>query len=81
MNMNLICGALKNLWLEFYTKYVKNLDDKTKVRVGGILIVLSLFVFVLSTKGHSKSDIVNNWFLFWVSICLFFGGVYYLMWA
>ena len=28
--MNLICGALKNLWNEFYTNCVVNLDDRTK---------------------------------------------------
>lgn len=79
--MNLICGALKNLWLEFYTKYVKNLDDETKVIVGSALIVLSMFIFVLCTKGHSKSEMVNSWFLFWVSMFLFLAGMYYLLFA
>ena len=79
--MNLICGALKNLWLEFYNKYVRNLDDKTKVTVGGALILASIFIFVLSTKGHDKTQMVNSWFLFWVSMLLFLAGLYYLIFA
>jgi hypothetical protein len=77
--MNLLCGALKNVWFEFYNNYVKGLDDKTKVMVGGICLMLSIFVFILSTKGGSKSNMVNNWFLFWVSLLLF--GVAMLYWV
>lgn len=79
--MYLLCGALKNLWFEFYNNCVKNLDDKTKVTVGGACIILSMFIFVLCTKGHSKSEMVNSWFLFWVSMLLFLVGMYYLLFA
>ena len=79
--MNLICGALKNLWYEFYNTCVRNLDDKTKVIIGVSCIVLSMIVFVLCTKGHNKSEMVNSWFLFWVSIILFLIGVFYLTFA
>ena len=79
--MYLLCGALKNLCFEIYNNYVKNLDDKTKVMVGSACVVLSLFVFVLCTKGHSKSEMVNSWFLFWISMALFLAGMYYLLFA
>ena len=79
--MNLICGALKNWWYEFYNTYVRNLDDKTKITIGVACIVLSMIVFVLCTKGHNKSEMVNSWFLFWVSIILFLIGVFYLSFA
>lgn len=81
INMNLLCGALKNVWFEFYNNYVRGLDDKTKVMVGGLCLILSIFLFVMCTKGSSKSDMVNNWFLFWLSICLFAVAVFYLVFA
>ena len=79
--MNLLCGALKNLWLEFYNNCIKGLDDRTKVMVGGICIMLSIFSFILCTKGHSKSNMVNNWFLFWLSLIIFAIAIYYLCFA
>jgi len=79
--MNLLCGALKNLWYEFYNNYVRNLDDKTKISIGVICIILSIFIFVLSTKGHNKSEMINSWFLFWISLILFIVGVFYLSFA
>lgn len=79
--MNLLCGALKNLWYQFYNNYVKNLDDKTKVMIGGACVILSIFVFVLCTKGPNKSEMVNSWFLFWISMLLFLVGIFYLIFA
>lgn len=79
--MHLFCGALKNLWLEFYNNYVIGLDDRTKVIVGFAFVVLSMFVFVMCTKGHSKSEMVNSWFLFWLSMGLLLAGLYYLLFA
>ena len=76
--MNLLCGALKNLWYEFYNNYVKNLDDKTKVTIGLVCLVISMIVFVMCTKGHNKAEMVNSWFLFWLSIILFLVSMYYL---
>ena len=78
--MNLLCGALKNLWFEFYNNCIKGLDDKTKATVGVICLVLSICVFIMCTKGN-KAQMVNNWFLFWLSIALFGTAVYYLMFA
>ncbi|MBQ7352249.1 MAG: hypothetical protein IJW59_05280 [Clostridia bacterium] len=79
--MNLICGALKNLWYEFYNNCVKNLDDKTKMIVGISCLVVSMFVFVLCTKGGNKAEMVNSWFLFWVSLIVFVIGIYYMAFA
>ena len=76
--MNLICGALKNLWLEFYNEYIRNVDDKTKAMIGGACILASMFMFILCTKGGSKTEMVNSWFLFWISMLLFIAGIAYL---
>ena len=77
--MNLLCGALKNLWYEFYNNYVIGLDDRTKVMVGGLCLILSIFLFVLCTKGHNKAEMVNSWFLFWLSMATFFVAIFYLV--
>ena len=79
--MNLLCGALKNVWMEFYNNCIKGLDDRTKVIVGGICLILSIFTFIRCTKGGNKSDMVNNWFLFWLSLCFFAVAVFYLVLA
>ena len=69
--MDLMCGAFKNLWTTIYNTCVKNLDDRTKYIIGGVLLVASMLVFVLCTKGHNKAQMVNSWFLFWISLILF----------
>jgi hypothetical protein len=79
--MYLLCGAFKNFFVNLYYDYVKNLPDRTKNIVGLVCIVLSMFVFVLCTKGPKKGEMVNSWFLFWVSLILFFVGVFYLTFA
>ena len=76
--MNFLCGALKNLWNEFYINYVKNLDDKTKVTIGTVCLILSLFIFVVSTKGPDKAKMIQSWFLFWVSLVLMLVAIFYL---
>lgn len=76
--MNLLCGALKDLWNNFYTNYIKNLDDKTKVTVGIACLIVSLFLFIMCTKGHDKANMVNSWFLFWLSIIVFIVSILFL---
>lgn len=79
--MNLICGALKNLWNEFYTNCVVNLDDRTKATVGFAFVIASIFVFILSTKGAGKGEMIGSWFLFWISMALFIAALFYLVFA
>lgn len=79
--MNLLCGAFKDFFVNLYYTYVKNLPDTTKTTIGIVCIVASMLIFVLCTKGHDKANMVNSWFLFWVSIIVFFVGVFYLTFA
>jgi hypothetical protein len=76
--MNLLCGAVKNLWYNFYNNCIKNLDDKTKITVGMVCLLVSIGLFILCTKGHNKADMVNNWFLFWLSLIVFVVSMLYL---
>jgi len=76
--MNLLCSAVENLWYNFYNKCIKNLDDKTKIIVGIVCLVISILLFIMCTKGKNKADMVNNWFLFWLSLIVFGVSILYL---
>jgi hypothetical protein len=76
--MNLLLGALKNMWHTFYNNYIYTMTDKTKMTVGIVCILISCLVFVMCTKGHDKSKMVNSWFLFWISLLSFVVGVLFL---
>lgn len=77
--MNLLCSAFKTFWFNLYNNYVKNIDEKSKIVIGAVCLILSIFVFIMSTKGGNKAEMINNWFLFWISLILF--GVSILYWS
>ena len=79
--MNLLCGAFKDFFVNLYYTYAKNLPEKTKMIVGVVCVVASIFIFILSTKGHDKANMINSWFLFWISLIVFGVGVFYLSFA
>ena len=76
--MNLLCALFQNFWNNIYSTYFKNLDPVLKSKIGYGLAFGSLIVFVLCTKNSKKGDMVGNWFLFWMSIMMFIGGILYL---
>lgn len=76
--MNLLCGALQSLWNNFYNTCVRNIDTRVKYSIGIALIVVSLLLFVFSTRGSKKGDMIGHWFLFWISMIVFIIGVIYL---
>ena len=76
--MDMMCGSFRNIVTAIYNTCVRNLDNSTKVTIGVSLLIASLLTFVLCTKGHNKSQMVNSWFLFWISLILFGVSVCYL---
>jgi hypothetical protein len=38
-------------------------------------------VFILSTKGAGKGEMIGSWFLFWISMALFIAALFYLVFA
>ena len=76
--MNLLCGAIKNLWNNFYNTCFRNVDMSVRYTVGLVLVVAAIVFFILSTKGKSKSQMVNNWFWFWISMISLICGVLYM---
>lgn len=75
--MNLMLGVFANFWYSFYNTCFRNVDTQTRYTVGGVLVVLSIVAFIYCTKGKSKSELINNWFLFWISMILLICGVLY----
>ncbi|MDY5676807.1 MAG: hypothetical protein SPK63_03345 [Eubacteriales bacterium] len=76
--MNLLLGALQNLWNNFYNTCVRNVDNKVRYSVGIALIVAALLTFVACSKGKNKGMLINNWFLFWISMIFLIAGVLYM---
>lgn len=76
--MNLLCGFFQNIWDKFYYTCVLNIEPRWKSAVGVGIIVLSLIIFVFSTKKSKKGEVVGRWWLFWISSILLVCGVIYL---
>ncbi len=76
--MNKICGAIQNLWNEFYNTCVRNLSDRTRLIIGVSCVVAAMVIFIFCTKGKDKAGLINNWFLFWISVIVMIVGVFYL---
>jgi hypothetical protein len=77
--MSLLCGFINNLWNKIYDSCFRELSKSSRISVGGIFIVASLILFVFSTKGSKKGEMVGSWFLFWISaIAMVLGFVYVL---
>ena len=76
--MSLLLSAFANFWYNFYNTCFRNVDSKVRYTVGGALIVLSIITFIYCTKGKSKNELINNWFLFWISIIFLIAGILYM---
>ena len=66
--------TLKSFWNNIYYSFFENLDLRKKALLGFFCILGSIIVFIFCTRGKSKGNIVNNWFLFWISLILFIIG-------
>ena len=76
--MNLLLGALQNLWNNFYNTCIRNIDVKLRYSIGVAIILASMILFVICSKGKNKGMLINNWFLFWSSMILLISGIVYM---
>jgi len=76
--MNLLLSGAMDLWQNFYNKYVINVDDRTRYKIGFVSLMIAIGLFILCTKGHNKAAMVNSWFLFWLSLIVFGISLLYL---
>lgn len=77
MNIQL-CQFLKNIWYNFYDDCVRNVDTKTRYEIGITMLVVAIILFVLSTDGKSKTNMINHWFLFWISAIVLILSIVYM---
>ena len=76
--MSLMCGFIQSIWTKFYNTCVRNVPDKTRYTVGACIVFASILIFILSTKGSKKGDMVGSWFLFFIAMIALIAGVVYL---
>ena len=77
--MNMLCNTFTDFWNKAYFTLVSNVESKVKVAIGVVCLIVSIFLFIMCTKGSSKSEMVNNWFLFWLSMIVFVVGLFYML--
>ena len=77
--MSFLCGFISNIWNKVYDACYRTLDKSSRISIGAILIVVALLIFVFSTKGSKKGEMVGSWFLFWISAILMVLGVVYVL--
>ena len=66
--------SIRAFWHSFYYGIFGNINLKIDNNWGLFLLFLSLVTFILSTKGKSKSNLINNWYWFWISMILLILG-------
>lgn len=75
--MNTMCSGIETLWNSIYNTLFVSLNISTRVTIGLILLILSIIFFIQSSKGK-KSELVGNWFWFWISMITFILSILYL---
>ena len=72
--MYLLCGVISDFWNE----YVINASREMKSKIGLAMIIVSIILFVLCTKGSKKGEMIGKWWLFWISSALFVLSIFYI---
>ena len=77
--MHLILGMIASAWNNFYNAVFGSLDESTKNKVGIYILVVAIMLLVWSMRGSKKSQVINSWFLFWVSAIALIVSILYLV--
>ena len=77
--MFLILGIFASAWNNVYNTVFGSLDKSTRNTVGLWVMVFAILMFVSSMKGSKKSQVINSWFLFWISIIAAIISILYLV--
>ena len=68
--MHLLLGKFANWWTNLYNATIGTMDYESRHRVGGGAVLLAVLLFAWSMNGSKKSQVINSWFMFWVSIII-----------
>ena len=77
--MYLLLGFLSDLWDNVFNKFVAGLPDQTRRNIGLGAMVAAILLFVWSMQGSKKSQVINSWFLFWISVIALIISILYLV--
>lgn len=77
--MHLILGIVASAWNTVYNAVFGSLDKTTRNTVGLWVLVFAILMFVSSMKGSKKSQVINSWFLFWISVIALIISILYLV--
>lgn len=77
--MYLLLGFLSDLWDNVFNKFVAGLPDQTRRNIGLGAMVAAILLFVWSMQGSKKSQVINSWFLFWLSVIVLIVSIVYLV--
>lgn len=77
--MYLLLGFLSDLWDNIFNKFVAGLPDQTRRNIGLGAMVAAILLFVWSMQGSKKSQVINSWFLFWLSVIVLIVSIVYLV--
>lgn len=77
--MYLLLGFLSDLWDNIFNKFVAGIPDQTRNNIGLGAMVAAILLFVWSMQGSKKSQVINSWFLFWLSVIVLIVSIVYLV--
>lgn len=77
--MFLLLGFLGDLWNNIFNTCVAGLPDQTRNNIGLGAMVAAILLFVWSMQGSKKSQVINSWFLFWLSVIVLIISIVYLV--
>ena len=77
--MHLILGMIASAWNNIYNKIFGSLDEGKRNTVGLWILVFAILMFVSSMKGSKKSQVINSWFLFWISVIALIISILYFV--
>ncbi len=77
--MYLILGIISNLWNNIYNTCVAGVPQETRQQIGIWTMVAAILLFAWSMKGSKKTQVINSWFLFWLSVIALIISIVYFV--
>ena len=77
--MYLLLGFLGDLWNNIFNTCVAGLTEETRNNIGLWTMVAAILLFVWSMQGSKKTQVINSWFLFWLSVIVLIVSIVYLV--
>ncbi len=77
--MALLLGVLADFWNNFFYNTVSGVPKETRNSIGMWTMVAAILLFCWSMRGSKKTEVISNWFLFWLSMIVLAVSILYLV--